>query len=102
VIAEHWHQSQSQLFSLDLSSSSNSSSEVDNTEALDHDIFDENEEPRRSGRVRRPTRDAASQMSQDAKLAKTKEKKMKQAKGDGKAKAKSTSQLIEDFNLESQ
>jgi hypothetical protein len=40
-------------------------------------------------------------MSQDAKLAKAKEKK-KQAKRKGKAKAMSTSQLIEEFNLESE
>jgi hypothetical protein len=40
-------------------------------------------------------------MSHDAKLAKAKEKK-KQAKREGKAKAMSTSQLIEEFNLESQ
>lgn len=110
MIAEQWHQSQSQLSSLDLSSSlnpssedenSSSSSEADNTRALDHDIFDEDGEPRRSSRVRRPTRDAASQMSQDAKLAMLKEKK-NQAKRKGKTKAMSTSQLIEEFNLESQ
>ena len=78
MIAQPWHQSQSQLSSLGLSSSedeSSSSSEADNTKALDHDIFDEDGEPRRSGRVRRPTRDVASQMSQDAKLAKAKERK---------------------------
>jgi len=39
-------------------------------------------------------------MSQDAKLAKAKE--MKQAKKKRKAKAMSTSQLIEEFNLESE
>lgn len=77
MIAEHWHQSQiqSQLSSLEESpkesssnpssedESSSSSSEADNTKVPDHDIFDEDGEPRRSGRVRRPTRDAASQMS---------------------------------------
>ena len=104
-------QSQSQPSSLEESpiesSSSNpsedesSSSEADNTKALDHDIFNEDGEPRRSGRVRRPTRDVASQMSQDAKPAKAKEMK-KQAKRKGKAKALSTSQLIEEFNLESE
>jgi hypothetical protein len=113
MIAEHWYQSQSQLSSLQESSSSNpssedpsseessSSSEADNTKTLDHDIFDEDGEPRRSGRVRRPTREVASQMSQDAKPAKAKEMK-KQAKRKGKAKAMSTSQLIEEFNLESE
>jgi hypothetical protein len=40
-------------------------------------------------------------MSQDAKLAKAKEMK-KQAKRKGKGKAMSTSQLIEEFNLESE
>jgi hypothetical protein len=80
---------------------SSSSSEADNTKALEHDIFDEDGEPRRSGCVRRPTRDVASQMSQDAKLTKAKEMK-KQAKRKGKAKAMSTSQLIEEFNLESE
>jgi hypothetical protein len=114
MIAEHWHQSQSQLSSLKESpkesSSSNpssedesspSSSEADNTKALDHNIFDEDGEPRRSSRVRRPTRDMTSQMSQDAKLAKAKERK-KQAKRKGQARAMSTSQLIEEFNLESE
>ena len=107
VIAEHWQQSQGQLSSLDLSSSpsssgeTSSSSEVDNAKILHHDIFDKDGEPRRSGRVRRPTRDAASQISQDAKLVKAREKK-NQAKRKGKAKAMSTSQLIEEFNLESQ
>jgi hypothetical protein len=47
-----------------------------------------------------PTRDAASQMSQDAELAKAKEKNLVKKKG--KAKAMSTSQLMEEFNLESQ
>jgi len=120
IIAEHWHQSQSQSqlpsleespkesFSSNPSSEdasskyeSSSSSEADNTKAPDHDIFDEDGEPRRSSRVRRPTRDVASQMSQDAKLAKAKEMK-KQAKRKGKVKARSTSQLIEEFNLESE
>jgi hypothetical protein len=72
-------ESQSQLSSLDQSSSSSPSSEANNTKAPDHDIFDEDGEPRRSGHVRCPTRDVASQMSQDAKPAKAKEKK-KQAK----------------------
>jgi hypothetical protein len=40
-------------------------------------------------------------MSQDAKLATAKERK-EQAKRKGKAKAMSTSQLIEEFNLETQ
>ena len=75
--------------------------EADNTKVPDHDIFDGDREAHRSGHARRPTRDAASQMSQDAKLAKAKEKK-KQAKRKGKAKAMSTSQLIEEFNLESE
>ena len=110
MIAEHWHQSQSQLSSLEECSSSNpsskdksfssSSSEANNTKAPDHDIFAEDREPRRSGRVRRPTRDTASQMSQDAKLAQAKQKK--HAKRKGKAKAMSTSQLVEEFNLESE
>jgi hypothetical protein len=100
MIAEHWDQSQSQLSSLDLSSSSSS---ADNTKALDHDIFGEDGEPRHSGRVRRPTRDIASQMSQDAKPAEAKERKWQaKTKRKGKAKAMSTSQLIGEFNLESQ
>jgi hypothetical protein len=41
-------------------------------------------------------------MSQDAKLAKSKEKKINQAKRKEKAKAISTPQLIEEFNLDSQ
>jgi hypothetical protein len=62
MIADRWHQSQSQFSSLDLGSSSNpsskdessSSSKADNTKALDHDIFDEDRKLRRSDRVRRP------------------------------------------------
>jgi hypothetical protein len=74
---------------------------ADNTKAPDHDIFDRDGEPHRSGRARRPTRDTASQMSHGAKLTMAKEKK-KQANREGKAKAMSTSQLIEEFNLESE
>jgi hypothetical protein len=114
MIAEYWHQSQSQLSFLQESpkenSSSNpssedesfpSSSEADNTKVLDHDIFDEDREPRCSGCVRCPTRDIALQMLQDAKLAKAKGRK-KQAKRKGQARAISISQLIEEFNLESE
>ncbi len=96
-IAEHWHQSQSQHSSLNLSPSEDESS----SSSSDHDIFDEDREPHHSGRVRRPTKNAASQMSQDTKLATAKERK-KQEKRRGKAKAMSTSQLIEEFNLETQ
>jgi hypothetical protein len=65
MIREHWQQSQSQLSSLDLSSSNppsedeSSSSKADNTKALDHDIFNEGGEPRCSGRVRRSFADVA-------------------------------------------
>jgi len=41
-------------------------------------------------------------MSQDAKLAEAKERQQAKTKKNGKAKAMSTSQLIEEFNLESQ
>ena len=115
MIAEHWHQARARanflLLKRALKSAlpkecspkecSSSSSGADNTKSPDHDIFGEDGEPRRSSCVRCPTKNVASQISQDAKLAKAKEKK-KQAKRKGKAKAMSTSQLIEEFNLESE
>jgi hypothetical protein len=52
--------------------------------------------------MRRPTRDAASQLSQDAKKKAKKQDRKKHAKRTGKGKAKSTSQLIEEFNIESE
>jgi hypothetical protein len=59
-----------------------------------------NAEPRRSGRVKRPTRDKASQLSQEAAAAKAK------AKGEGKGKSRKmrksilTSQLLEEFAID--
>ena len=53
--------------------------------------------------LRRPTRDVASQMLQDAKLVKAKERTQEaNTKRKGKAKAMNKSQLIEESNLESQ
>jgi hypothetical protein len=60
---------------------------------------DVNAEPRCSGRVKKPTRDKASQLSQEAAAAKAK------AKGKGKGKSRKirksilTSQLLEEFAI---
>jgi hypothetical protein len=61
------------------------SSDADNIRALDHTVFDEDRESRRSGYVQRPTRDVAPQMSQDAKLAEAKHqaKYQEEKKGEG-------------------
>jgi len=61
---------------------------------------DPNQEPRRSGRVKRPTRDKASQMSQEAAEARLKASK----KGEGRKMRKSipTSKLLEEFAIDLQ
>jgi hypothetical protein len=84
--------------SVELSSEDNSSSS--STESLA-----DNQEPRRSGRVKRPTRDAASQASQDraaAALAAASSKVKGKGKGRKvrKAKLMNTSQLLDEFTLE--
>jgi len=56
-------------------------------------------EPRRSGRVKRPTRDAASQLSQDRAAAALAAAKSPKGKKVRKAKLMNTSQLIEEFSL---
>ena len=60
---------------------------------------DINPEPRRSGRVKQPTRDAASQASQDkaAALAAAKSPNGKKVR---KAKLINTSQLLDEFTIE--
>ena len=69
-------------------------SSFDNTKALDHDIFDKDGGPRHSGSVRRPTRDVASQIWQDAKPAEARKRKQQaKTKRKRKAKAMSMSQL---------
>jgi hypothetical protein len=91
VIAEHGQQSQSQL-SLDLSSSP--SYEADNSKARDHDIFTEME-----------NLVALAACDVDANVPGRKAGKGKRKESgekEGKAKAMSTSQLMEEFNLESQ
>jgi hypothetical protein len=85
----------SQLFKTpSVSSSGSTKSSTDNS--------DSNYEPRRSGRVKRPTRDAASQALQDratalaAALAKGKGKGKKVRK----ARLMNTSQLLDEFTIE--
>ena len=64
----------------------------------------DNPEPRRSGRVKRPTRDAASQVSQDragaAAAALAAAARSPKGKKVRKAKLMNTSQLLDEFTLE--
>jgi hypothetical protein len=61
-----------------------------------------NLEPRRSRRVKQPTRDAASQASQDRALAAAAALAARKGKGKKvrKAKLMNTSQLLDEFTLE--
>jgi hypothetical protein len=103
---------------LELSSpedSSNDSSESIFSQSLTK-ITEINVEPRRSGRATRPTRDLASQMSQEAAAAKEKAacktnkgkgkgKERAEAKGSGKGRRRKlrksipTSQLLDEFSV---
>jgi hypothetical protein len=82
--------------SVELSSSEDSDSDSSAKSSTDND--DPNHEPRRSSRVKRPTREAASQASQDraAALAKAGKGKSKRVR---KAKLMNTSQLLDEFTL---
>lgn len=70
--------------------------------SLEDSLSESADEPRRSGRVKRPSRRAASQLSQDKAAALTpagpkgKDKGMKVRK----TKSMNTSQLLDEFNLE--
>jgi hypothetical protein len=64
--------------------------------STDPETDNSNPEPRRSGRVRKPTRAQASQLSQEAAAAAAKSPKGKKVR---KAKLMNTSQLIEEFSL---
>jgi hypothetical protein len=59
-----------------------------------------NHEPRRSGRVKRPSQEMASQLSQEAAAARRKASKEGKGKRVRKAKLMNTSQLIEEFSLD--
>ena len=106
---EHWRavmvadiqlrHSQSQHTDTKLSSPPESCSESDIELSSLKESSDDDDEPRRSGRVARPTRNKASQLSQEAKA----QKKKRESKGKGKTVRKSklmnTSQLLEEFNV---
>jgi hypothetical protein len=80
----------------------------DSSEDSDSDNFlNQDGGIRQSGRVRRPTRAVQSQMSQDA-AAQREREQMRQRKGKGKGrqkrkeKTKNTSQLMEDYCIDSE
>src|ERR1700722_14989435 len=93
--------SKTTLSSSSSSTNSNSGSDSDNTK---DNFFDQDGGLRQSSRVRRPTRAVQSQLSQDAAVQREKEQK-KQRKSKGKQKrgekAKNTSQLMEDYCIDS-
>ena len=66
------------------------------------DTDNSNPEPRRSGRVRKPTRDKASQLSQEAAAAMAKAKDKRKRKGRKMRKSIPTSQLLEEFGIDTQ
>lgn len=61
---------------------------------------DPNHEPRRSGRVKKPSRDKASQLSQEEAETRLKASKKGKGKRVRKANLMNTSQLIEEFSLD--
>jgi hypothetical protein len=79
-------------FDEDSSGSSSTESSTENDEP-DH-------EPRRSGRVKRPSRDKASQLSQEAAAARRKASRKAKGQRVRKTKLMNTSQLIEEFSLD--
>ena len=113
-IAEHWCQSQSRVASLEESPSLSSlsllspSSDSQNDNTGDN-FLNQDKGLRQSGRVQRPTRAIQSQMSQDAAEQQEKEQK-RLRKGKDKCKGKqkrdeklkNTSQLIEDYCIDSE
>jgi hypothetical protein len=85
---------------LELSKTPSISSPDDSLMDSDADTDNSNLEPRRSGCVCKPTWDKASQLSQEAAMAKAKVK----GKGKGRKMRKSipTSQLLEEFGIDLQ
>ena len=79
-------------FDEDSSRSSSTESSTENDEP-DH-------EPRRSRRVKRPSGDKASQLSQEAAAARRKASRKDKGQRVRKAKLMNTSQLIEEFSLD--
>jgi hypothetical protein len=88
---------------VELSSSEDSDSSRRSSTKSSTNNDNPNQEPRRSGCAKRPTRDAASQASQD-KAAALAAALAKAGKGKGKkvrkAKLMNTSQLLDEFNLD--
>jgi len=70
--------------------------------STDPDTDNSNPEPRRSGRVRKPTRDKASQLSQEAAAGKAKTKEKSKGKGRKTRKSIPTSQLLVEFGIDLQ
>jgi hypothetical protein len=88
--------------SIPLSDDSSTGSSADSS--TDPETDNSNPEPRRSGRVRKPTRDKASQLSQEAAaaaaMAKAKEGKRKRSRK--MRKSIPTSQLLKEFGIDTQ
>jgi hypothetical protein len=90
----------SKMPSVGLSSRKDNSSSSSSSTESSNDDDSQTGEPRRSSQVTRPTRDKASQLSQEAALARA---KAEQKKGKGKQrktrKSIPTSQLLEEFSI---
>jgi hypothetical protein len=84
--------------SVELSFDEDSSASSSTNSLTEND--DPNHEPRRSGRVKKPTRDKASQLSQEAAAARLKASKQSKGKKVRKAKLMNTSQLLDEFTLD--
>jgi hypothetical protein len=70
--------------------------------STDPDTDNSNPEPRRPGRVRKPTRDKASQLSQEAAAAKAKTEEKSKGKGRKMRKSIPTSQFLVEFGIDLQ
>jgi hypothetical protein len=101
-------QNQTQLSELpktpSIPSSDDSSTDSSADSSTDPETDNSNPEPRRSSCVRKPTRDKASQLSQEAAaavaMAKAKEGKRKRSRK--MRKSIPTSQLLEEFGIDTQ
>jgi hypothetical protein len=82
--------------SVELDEDSSASSSTDSLTKND----DPNHEPRRSRRVKKPSQDKASQLSQEAAAARLKASKQGKGKKVRKAKLINTSQLLDEFTLD--
>jgi hypothetical protein len=89
---------------LSIPSSDDSSIDSSADSSTDPETDNSNLEPRRSGRIRKPTRGKASQLSQEAAaaaaMAKAKERKRKRSKK--MRRSIPTSQLLEEFGIDTQ